>query len=396
MELTDNEFVRDDQEKWNWKRGDSHVVDGLEIVTEISYKELYGKLLDLCNVDSSLHKLEMRFLLPGDAMFAEPIQITLDKHVHWYVGLTKQGQPHPICVTRVSKGPTLVNDKTDAVKPGELEHKIETETLSFNNIQSQGNDYWQDLEILLENDVRLQANDDNKVDENVDDYRDGMNINAYDQNVESPAGNSKNTVSNYSSGPELYITSIVELDRVDQSIVHYFDRRTRSFPKFKIRRGGIVEDASLLHLASPTASGSRPTVLQEPETVVGNPHILEAPEVRADIPSSSNPARPVPLPENVRQSAKSKPKVESGEQASQTSMSPPPGRCEYINIGARQDKLDPSVVGKLPLAVALAATSVHKYWTSSFGKAADTAEVIELMKLAEMYTSCSHVLNCEL
>ncbi|KAL2547751.1 hypothetical protein Fot_09281 [Forsythia ovata] len=167
-------------------------------------------------------------------------------------------------------------------------------------------------------------------------------------------------------------------------------------PKFKIRRGGIVEDASLLHLASPTVSGSRPTVLQEPETVVSNSHILLAPEARADIPSPSNPARPVPSPGNIKQSAKKKSKVESGEQASQTSMSPPPGRCEYINIGARQDKLDPSVVEKLPPAVALAATSVHKYWTSSFGKAADTAEVTELIKLAEMYTSRSHVLNCEL
>ncbi|KAL2469228.1 alpha-L-fucosidase 2 [Forsythia ovata] len=106
--------------------------------------------------------------------------------------------------------------------------------------------------------------------------------------------------------------------------------------------------------------------------------------------------QPVPSPGNVRQSAKRKPKVESGEQAFRTSMSPPPGRCEYINIGARQDKLDPSFLEKLPLAVALPATSVHKYWTSSFGKAADTAEVTELMKLAEMYTSRSHVLNCEL
>ncbi|KAL2550849.1 Uncharacterized protein Fot_12379 [Forsythia ovata] len=74
------EFVKDDQGKWNWKRGNSHVVDGLEIVNEISYKELYGKLLDLCNVNSSLHELEMRFLLSGDAMFEEPIHITLDKH----------------------------------------------------------------------------------------------------------------------------------------------------------------------------------------------------------------------------------------------------------------------------------------------------------------------------
>ncbi|KAL2515263.1 hypothetical protein Fot_29234 [Forsythia ovata] len=171
-------------------------------------------------------------------------------------------------------------------------------------------------------------------------------------------------------------------------------------PKFKIRRRGFVEDAPLsrgiLHLASPTVSGSKPTVLQEPETVMGNSHILPAPDARADIPSPSNLARSVPSPGNVRQSTKRKPKVESGEQASQTSMSPPPSRCEYINIGARQDKLDPSAVEKLPPAVALAATSVHKYWTSSFGKAVDTAEVTELMKLAKMYTSRSHVLNCEL
>ncbi|KAL2492177.1 Uncharacterized protein Adt_27805 [Abeliophyllum distichum] len=153
------EFVRDDHGKWNWKRGDSHVVDGLEIVTEISYNELYG--------------------------------------------LTKQGQPRPICLTRMSKGPALVNDKTNTVEPGELEHEIETETLSFNNVQSQGNDYWQDLEILPENDVRLQANDDNEVDENIDDYRDEMDISADDQNVESLAGNSKNTASSYSSGHEV-------------------------------------------------------------------------------------------------------------------------------------------------------------------------------------------------
>ncbi|KAL2529460.1 Uncharacterized protein Fot_22061 [Forsythia ovata] len=176
----------------------------------------------------------MRFLLPGDAMFAEPIQITLDKHVHWYVGLNKQGQPRPICITHVSKGAALVNDKIDVVESGELELEIETETFSFNNVQLQGNEYWQDLEILLENDVRLEANDDNEVDKNVDDYWDGMDINADDQNVKSPAGNSKNTASSYFSGPEivsinpLYIASIVELDLLDQSIVHEFDRRTQS------------------------------------------------------------------------------------------------------------------------------------------------------------------------
>ncbi|KAL2483222.1 hypothetical protein Fot_44666 [Forsythia ovata] len=150
------------------------------------------------------------------------------------------------------------------------------------------------------------------------------------------------------------------------------------------------------HLALSTASSSRSTVLQEPKTVAGDPYILSAPEATAHILSPSNPARPVPSPGNVRQSAKRKPKIESGEHAFRSSMSPPHGRCEYINIEARQDKLDPSVLGKLPLAIALTATSVYKYWTSSFGKAADTAEVTELMKLAEMYTSRSHVLNCEL
>ncbi|KAL2520527.1 uncharacterized protein Fot_24450 [Forsythia ovata] len=68
----------------------------------------------------------------------------------------------------------------------------------------EGNDNWQDLEIHLENDVRLQANDDNEVDEHVVDYWDGMDISADDQNVESLAGNSKNTTSSYSSGPEVW------------------------------------------------------------------------------------------------------------------------------------------------------------------------------------------------
>ncbi|KAL2550301.1 hypothetical protein Fot_11831 [Forsythia ovata] len=129
------------------------------------------------------------------------------------------------------------------------------------------------------------------------------------------------------------------------------------------------------------ASGSRPTVLQEPEAAMDNSNIPPAPEVTVDISFPSIPARPVSLPRNVRQSMKKKSGAESGEQASRTSMSPPLGKCKYINIGARQDKLDPTVLGKLPPAVAIAATSVHKYWTSAFGNAADTAEVTELMKL---------------
>ncbi|KAL2553451.1 hypothetical protein Fot_07070 [Forsythia ovata] len=164
-------------------------------------------------------------------------------------------------------------------------------------------------------------------------------------------------------------------------------------PKFKIRRGGIVEDVSHPHLASFGVSGSGPTGLQGPETAAGHPSVSPAPGVRVDVPDPASCGSPV---ENVWSSAEKRPKVESGERASRTPVSPPLGRREYINIGARQDELDPSVVEKLPSAVALAATSVHKYWTSPFGKAVDTAEVTELMKLAEMYTSRSHVLNCEL
>ncbi|KAL2519981.1 hypothetical protein Fot_23904 [Forsythia ovata] len=167
-------------------------------------------------------------------------------------------------------------------------------------------------------------------------------------------------------------------------------------PKFKIRRGGIVEDVPHPHLAPSGVSGSGPTVLQGPETVVGHLPVFPASGVRVDVPFSTDPASRGSPAGNVRSSVGKRPKVESGEQASRTPVSPPPGRREYINIGARQDELDPSVVEKLPSAVALAATSVHKYWTSPFGKAVDTAEVMELMKLAEMYTSRSHVLNCEL
>ncbi|KAL2501478.1 hypothetical protein Fot_35326 [Forsythia ovata] len=167
-------------------------------------------------------------------------------------------------------------------------------------------------------------------------------------------------------------------------------------PKFKIRCGEVVEDASLPHWAPFAASGSRSTVLQVPEMATDNSHISPAPEAATDVLSTSILARPVPLPGNSRQLVKMKAGAKSGEEASRASTSPPLGKCEYINLGSRQDKLDPTVLEKLPPTVAIAETSVHKYWTSAFGKAADTAEVIELVKLAEMYNSRSHVLNCEL
>ncbi|KAL2538005.1 hypothetical protein Fot_19396 [Forsythia ovata] len=155
-------------------------------------------------------------------------------------------------------------------------------------------------------------------------------------------------------------------------------------PKFKIRREGVVEDISPSPLVPSAASDPVATVLQMPEmTTDSSSYIPPAPET-------------VPSPRSTRQSGKKKADAKSGEEAFRAPTSPSPGKYEYINIGYRQDELDPTVLGKLPPLAAKAVASVHKYWTSTFGKAADNVELTELLKLAEMYTSCSHVLNCEL
>ncbi|KAL2489025.1 hypothetical protein Fot_42317 [Forsythia ovata] len=127
-----------------------------------------------------------------------------------------------------------------------------------------------------------------------------------------------------------------------------------------------------------------------------NPYTPSAPGAISDVPSTLVSARPVPSPGSARQSEKRKARAKGGEEKSWASTTPPLGKYEYINIGSRQDKLDPTILGKLPPAVANAAASVHKYWTSAFGKATETTEVTELLKLAEMYSSLSHVLNWEL
>ncbi|KAL2485392.1 hypothetical protein Adt_30148 [Abeliophyllum distichum] len=69
-----------------------------------------------------------------------------------------------------------------------------------------------------------------------------------------------------------------------------------------------------------------------------------------------------------------------------TSIPPLSGWSEHINIGSHQDELDPAILEKLPALTAIAVASVHKYWTSAFAKAADNAELVESLKLVEMYT----------
>ncbi|KAL2553349.1 Uncharacterized protein Fot_06968 [Forsythia ovata] len=173
-------------------------------------------------------------------------------------------------------------------------------------------------------------------------------------------------------------------------------KKLNHFPKFKIRRGGVVGDISHPPLVPSTTSGPRSTMLQVPEMTTDNSYIPPTPEATSEVQSTSVPVRPVPSPGSARQSGKRKAGAKSGEEAFRAPASPPPGQYEYINIRSCQDKLDPTVLGKLLPPAANATISVHKYWTSAFGEAAENAELTELLKLAEMYTSRSHVLNCEL
>ncbi|KAL2558715.1 Uncharacterized protein Fot_03454 [Forsythia ovata] len=128
--------------------------------------------------------------------------------------------------------------------------------------------------------------------------------------------------------------------------------------------------------------------------MVGSSSFISAtPTVTSEVPSASFPVGPAPSFDNSRQSGKRKAEIDNREEAFRSSVSPP---IERINIGFHRDKLDPTVLGKLPAPAAIATASIHKYWTSTFGKATDNAELMELLKLVEMYTSQSHVLNCEL
>ncbi|KAL2500392.1 hypothetical protein Fot_34240 [Forsythia ovata] len=180
-----------------------------------------------------------------------------------------------------------------------------------------------------------------------------------------------------------------------------------SVPKLKIRRGRVVDDISLPLQVSCVVSVPEIVVPQAPEAMVSNSlSVPLALEITSEVPYISLPTGPISPTKNFRRSEKRKAVVGSqGEtavpgrgmegtenprrarQGSRTSILPPPGKPKYINIGSRHDELDPTALGKLSAPAAIAATSVHKYWTSAFGKAAENAELMELLKLAEMYTS---------
>ncbi|KAL2500483.1 hypothetical protein Fot_34331 [Forsythia ovata] len=165
----------------------------------------------------------------------------------------------------------------------------------------------------------------------------------------------------------------------------------------EIRRGGVVDDIPHPPPVPYAASVPRVTVLQTSKIMVGSSSFtFPAPGVTSGVSSDSFPARHVPSLKNSRQSGKRKTDANSKEEAFRTHVPPPAGKYEYINIGSRRDELDPTALGKLPASASIAVASVRKYWTSTFGEAADNVELTELLKLVEMYTSWSHVLSCEL
>ncbi|KAL2501315.1 hypothetical protein Fot_35163 [Forsythia ovata] len=116
-------------------------------------------------------------------------------------------------------------------------------------------------------------------------------------------------------------------------------------------------------------------------------------KMTSEVHSTLFPIGPVPLSKNSRQSGKRKTENDSSEKAFRT---PVPPSTKHINTEFCRDELDPTALEKLPAPTAIATASVHKYWTYAFGKAVDNPKLTELLKLAEMYISQSHMLNCEL
>ncbi|KAL2461921.1 hypothetical protein Adt_45341 [Abeliophyllum distichum] len=207
-----------------------------------------------------------------------------------------------------------------------------------------------------------------------------------------------------------------------------------SVPKFKIRRGRVMNDTSPSPPVSHAASVLEIAVRNVPKAMANNPPpVLLVPEMTPRVTSVLFHVGPMSPPEASGQSGKRKAIAGGGEEttlpgqstedgrksqkvrhdrespsseaedcfskdrgAAQASTLHPVSRNEYINIGSCRDELDPTILGNLPISAATTATSVYKYWTLAFEKAIDNAELTKLLKLAKMYTFWSHVLNCEL
>ncbi|KAL2529726.1 hypothetical protein Fot_22327 [Forsythia ovata] len=157
---------------------------------------------------------------------------------------------------------------------------------------------------------------------------------------------------------------------------------------------GVVDDIPHPPLVPSAASVPGVTVLQTPETMVdSSSFIFAAPTVTSEAPSAPFSAGPGLLPRTQDNQARERQKSIAERERSTLLylILSNASTSGFVGMSWSQQFL-----GKLPAPAAIAAASVHKYWTSAFGKVTDNAELMELLKLAEMYTSRSHVLNCEL
>ncbi|KAL2501189.1 hypothetical protein Fot_35037 [Forsythia ovata] len=72
------------------------------------------------------------------------------------------------------------------------------------------------------------------------------------------------------------------------------------------------------------------------------------------------------------------------------------GRTEGDGGSEDEDELDPVILEKFSPSSATATTSVHKNWTSVWKRTTEGANLSELIKIAEMNTARSHILNYEI
>ncbi|KAL2456508.1 hypothetical protein Fot_56828 [Forsythia ovata] len=168
-----------------------------------------------------------------------------------------------------------------------------------------------------------------------------------------------------------------------------------SMPKFKIRRGGVVDDISSPLLA--------------PKTKVSSSSFISlVPEVTSGVPSIPFSTGLVSLSKNCGQPGKRKAATNSkderfvlgkgmefveGFRRTVRGCRDPVSEIEDRTLQDRGASRTP--IPHSAASAAIAAALVYKYWTYDFGKAADNPKLTDLLKLAEMYTSQSHVLNYE-
>ncbi|KAL2470717.1 hypothetical protein Adt_38853 [Abeliophyllum distichum] len=183
-----------------------------------------------------------------------------------------------------------------------------------------------------------------------------------------------------------------------------------SMPKFKIRRSGVVGYVSRL-VSTPgitgrkapevMAGGSSPNPMALPSETLGQ---LE--KKKAAMGGGDEMAMPDQGMGDGRKSqrvryGKGGPSSEAENRAHvdqatpRASHSPSVGKTENINIGLVHGRLDPDVLDELPPTARQAAVSVYRYWPPSFAKDVAGADLKQLVRLAEMHTARSHVLNCE-